>query len=514
MRPSLALLWLGLLEAARYQLSPSNLHQAFNNGANWRKSITISLSSYSAESFPISEWSLSVWVSTIINHEIIFQTSVPYLTLNWWESNVLLYVSGGANDEKPFPGVSSGKWLFIQVGSTAGMSYGLVTIRAGDQYYLSMCVDSSLLSSAVLELFGIYGYIAGNYMDLVLNLNRGATNENLARVEVLSTFMCSADGGNACATCHSSCQTCTDGVCTVCALPGGIKMSHGIFCLCGVSPAWIECPICHASCATCTMNSPNKCTSCKISGATLSNPTGGTCSCEQGYVYKSPATSACQPCYSGCTYCVGTTQGACMGSKELAIFATYLASSFSLPLLDQTNGLICYRQPVPGQSCNPLPEAMASSIISDASGLHPTLDQCYRFLRVQWPYITLWFGELFPTFTPPASATETEVYSLKTMLWLWILQFGPAVLSSEPAWQVLVGVFNSNNPLSWGQMLAWNGAYLAGGSAHAFPKGFTFSPTERELFNHFSQVCASSTCTHKSQCKQVSASSACAVRTC
>jgi hypothetical protein len=511
MNPSLLLLCLGLLEAARYQISPSNLHQAFSNTGHPLWSVKITLSTHSTESFPISEWSLSVWVSKIVNHEIIFATSVPYLTLNWWDY-ILLYVSASSNDGKPFP-ETSGKWTFIQVGSTAGMSYGVVTIRAGNQYYLSKSVISQLTISSVIQLFGLASATSGSYMDLVLNLNRGATSLSLARAEVLSTFMCSADGGNACASCHSSCQTCSSGVCTVCALPGGTIMSHGIFCLCGVSPAWVECSICHASCATCTMNNPNKCTSCTIPGATLSNPAGGTCSCEQGYVYKSPATSACQPCYSGCAYCVGTTQGACMKSKELAIFATYLASSFSLPLLDQTNGLICYRQPVSVQTCNPQLEAMAGSIISDASGLHPTLDQCYRLLRVQWPFITLWFGELFPNFTPPASAAETEVYSLKTILWLWILQFGSYVLSSDPDWQVLVGVFNSNS-LAWDQLLAWDVAYLAGGSTRNYPTGLTLSSTERDLFNHFSQVCALSTCSYQPQCQQVAATSCCALHSC
>ncbi len=113
-----------------------------------------------------------------------------------------------------------------------------------------------------------------------------------------------------------------------------------------------------------------------------------------------------------------------MNSKDLTIFASILASSYALPLLDETNELFCYRQPVPITTCDPLLTAVTGTIASNLSGLHPTLEQCYELLHVQWPFVTYWFAHFFGDFTPPASATETEEYELKTVLRLWILQFG------------------------------------------------------------------------------------------
>lgn len=214
-------------------------------------------------------------------------------------------------------------------------------------------------------------------------------------------------------------------------------MADGAYCACYVgTPNVGECPPCHASCSACSQgNNPNKCTSCAIATATLSVLSGGTCSCGSGYVPQSPAISACVECHSGCPYCVDDTEAGCMGSKDQAIFATNLATSFQLPLLNQANGLICYRQPVPDLNCNPL-AIITGEIASDGDGLHFTLAQCYELLEIQWPFVSSWFGILFPNFTPPPSATEAEIYALKTVLQVWILQFGPSTLTFE--WQLSI----------------------------------------------------------------------------
>ena len=72
-----------------------------------------------------------------------------------------------------------------------------------------------------------------------------------------------------------------------------------------------------------------------------------------------------------------------MGSQDLNNFALNLVSSYSLPLLNRANRLICYRQPVPTVACDPLTDVLGA-ITSDASGLHPTLAQCYQLLQVEW----------------------------------------------------------------------------------------------------------------------------------
>ena len=198
-----------------------------------------------------------------------------------------------------------------------------------------------------------------------------------------------------------------------------------------------------------------------------------------------------------------------MKSKDLTIFASNLASSYELPLLEETEGLICYRQPVPTTTCDPLPVAVTGTIASDVSGLRLTLEQCYELLYTEWPFVTYWFSQLFGDFTPPVSATETEEYELKTVLWLWILQFGPSALSSEPAWQAIVTTFNDAS-LAWEGLLAWSDGYLAGGTIHSYPAGLTPTAPELSLFNLFSEVCTTAGCALQTQCQEVAPESTCA----
>jgi hypothetical protein len=130
-------------------------------------------------------------------------------------------------------------------------------------------------------------------------------------------------------------------------------------------------------------------------------------------------------------------------------------------------------------------------------------------LHIQWPFVTHWFAHFFGDFTPPVSATETEKYELKAVLGLWILQFGPSTLTTDPAWQTIVSTFNDDS-LVWGGLLAWTGEYLAGGTTHSFPAGLTPSGPELRLFNRFSEVCSTSGCGQKTHCQEVAPTSTCA----
>ena len=351
-------------------------------------------------------------------------------------------------------------------------------------------------------------------MDQVVDLHRAPVTEAEIKSKVLGTFLCSAGSGTSCAVCHPSCTDCTSGLCNTCLSAQGTKMADGAFCMCGTDPSWVECPRCHASCGTCAVyTDKEKCTSCKVQEATLSNPAGGSCSCLKGFVYKNYATTACDPCVPGCPYCVDTSSEGCMKTKELTIFASNLASSYSLPLLSQASGLICYRQPVPTTTCdtvsNTLSVAVTGTIASDGSGLHPILPQCYELLRAEWGYVIYWYTHFFGHFNAPVSATETEKYNLKTVLWLWILQFGSYALTTESAWQDIVNTFN-NDSLVWGGLLAWSGGYLAGGTTHSYPTGLTPTSPELSLFNRFSEVCATAGCGHKTHCLEVASTSTCA----
>lgn len=349
-------------------------------------------------------------------------------------------------------------------------------------------------------------------MDVVFTFDEGITSTD-AQNFYLGTFLCGPVGSAPCQSCHSSCLSCTNGICDSCASSQGSKKGDDSFCSCDVEGG--ECPPCHSSCGTCAEPSDStQCTSCAITEATLSNPTGGTCYCGNGYVYQSPATSACAACSSGCSYCIDSREVTCMDSKDLLNFALNLASSYNLPLEGQVNGLICYRRPVPVGDCDPF-AAINVIIESTVNGLQPTPDQCYELLKADWPSLAFQFGEIFPRFTlpnPSTTATETEVYMMKTVLWLWILQYGSSVMTHDSLWQDLVAVFN-NESLDWKGLLAWGGenpGYLAGGSIGSFPAGLTPTSPELELFNHFSEVCGTSGCGYTTQCGLVKVGSACA----
>ena len=407
------------------------------------------------------------------------------------------------------------------------------------------CKDSNAVKSAdgaFCHCSGAFGRDTSDYHEVCAacdgtcgSCEVAATADSCYSCKAVGALLSNAAGGScscgegfplltattvACLQCHESCFTCVDGTssgCTQCTVPEAtLSDVSGGTCSCGGSyalqtPATTSCVSCHHSCDTCVSATASGCSSCKYSGATGGSASGGTCNCGAGFVPQEPHTGNCVACYSGCIYCVDTSQAACLKSKDLVYFATNLAS-YNLPLLDQTDGLFCYRQSVANLECNPLSAAVTGPVTSDGSGLHLSPDQCYELLRANWLSIKFWFGRTFTAFNPPATATEAGEYALKTVLWLWVLQFGPSALTYETKWQELVGTFNSAS-LDWGQLLAWGGAapgYLAGGTTHTFPTELTPSSGELALFNQFSTVCDTENCGHKAECLLATPTSVCA----
>lgn len=302
-------------------------------------------------------------------------------------------------------------------------------------------------------------------MDVLIAINEGF-DLTQAKGTILTSFLCGANGAAACPTCHPSCLFCTTtGQCDSCnALDRATKSSDGAFCVCDSVTAWDE------------VDYFRWC------------------------------------CNAGCSYCAGVSPAACMKSEDEASFATLLTALYSLPLASAANGLMCYRQPVPTLTCDPLLAVIGN--IGTAAGP----DECFKLLTGQWPYVKYWFSDLFPNFTPPTATSYEvymEVYMLKTVLWLWILQYGPSVLKSESAWQGLVTTFN-NASLDWTKLLAWAGAstgYSPDGTATAlFPAELeatlTQASPELQLFNHFSTLC-NSACPLGAQCRQINPTSIC-----
>jgi hypothetical protein len=185
-----------------------------------------------------------------------------------------------------------------------------------------------------------------------------------------------------------------------------------------------------------------------------------------------------------------------------------------LPLSVETDGLICYNEPVPDLTCDPLTPVLGD-LHRDSDGLHPNTDQCFKLLKAEWPYVMYWFHEIFPDFTPPDPSSDQEKYMLKTVLWLWILRYGASEIKSDPLWQDIVATFNSAS-LDWAKLLAWAGDIIGyspdGVNTLTFPAvletSLTQTSPEMQLFNHFSTLC-NSQCSLGVQCQQISASNTC-----
>ena len=285
---------------------------------------------------------------------------------------------------------------------------------------------------------------------------------------MLSTFLCGADGATTCATCHPSCLACT--------------------------------------------TTPDTCDSCSLADAAAKSADGAFCVRTGVTVWD--GVSYFKLACVGCDFCIGTNPQICV-SEELAAFVGKLEASYSLPLTDEANGLICFRQPVPDLTCDPLTPILGELDAGNTGSLHPTADQCYKLLNTLWPFVTYWFGEMFPNFNPPGTSTKVEKSMLKTVLWLWILQYGPSQLKTNAEWQGIVTTFN-NASLDWTKVLAWAGAttgYSPNGSTKLnFPAVLVTSLTqtspEMQLFNYFSTLCASA-CILGAECQQISTSNMC-----
>ena len=119
----------------------------------------------------------------------------------------------------------------------------------------------------------------------------------------------------------------------------------------------------------------------------------------------------------------------------------------------ETDGLICYRMPTVGSDCvlTGLNTAAGSTIGSSSGLLVPTIEQCNLILHNQWPVLTYWFAELFPTI----------VQNLNMPFFpfpiLWIIEFGPNKLRADPKWKSFLTDINALGVGDWKNFLAWGG---------------------------------------------------------
>ena len=158
-------------------------------------------------------------------------------------------------------------------------------------------------------------------------------------------------------------------------------------------------------------------------------------------------------------------------------------------------------------------EAVIGPITRDGSGnLQPTQEECLELLRAQWSFLSDWFKVLFPSYSPPASATAEEKYATEMGLRIWILRFGGNNMFTQAEWGLLVAAFNAPSA-QWSNYLAWATGYSVDGKImRIYPAALQSALTERDiaLVSRFSTVCGTAGCDLKTICTQTAPTSLCA----
>ena len=335
-----------------------------------------------------------------------------------------------------------------------------------------------------------------------------ALGVNEDSTEVGGTFLCGH--GTLCPSCHPSCTACDgDNNCLQVSCEGGTRTPFPGYAACVCDPASTDfiagCanPVCHPSCSSCVGINGNACTACTANGASVASSVG-----------------ACTSCTSGCDWCINVADTYCWDRESLSRFQFALAAKSldALPYLTQTNSLLCHRMNVVDVNDCTVPTMTAvMGAFGSAGSYAPTASQCYKQLEAEWPFVWYWFENIFPNFTPPTGAFPTDVLKVKTVLQLWILQFGPSEMKTDTDWQALVTVFNSATT-PWATMLAWTSAppqYTVDGTTPvAFPADLSawllLNSADTAAFNTFSEVCGTSGCPASAWCFNAQPASLCA----
>jgi hypothetical protein len=214
-------------------------------------------------------------------------------------------------------------------------------------------------------------------------------------------------------------------------------------------------------------------------------------------------------------------------SAEEAEFVQFTREYFSLPMLVESRGLVCFRHPMLTHNCVPDSiEQITGPVLDYGTGAaKPTKLQCYSMLKALWPFVTYWFNKLFPGFVGPINSTSLELLSIRAVVYMWILQFGASVMDTWTDVKALV----SGNAKDWENYMAWidsdpGFSVNRGIAAKAFPvelqawlvttcNGVTNGCKDLAVFNLKSSVCEDSGCSAEVQgyCKQIDTSSNCSL---
>ena len=253
--------------------------------------------------------------------------------------------------------------------------------------------------------------------------------------------MCGTSGV-VCPVCHPSCTLCDPGTPDIClgcqAGTNAAFNSDSTACVVTATrKGWTNRSYdsvdnCDSSCGSCFLAlDPTNCLTCADPSMEILYTSGmGKCQCKSGYQYGTGPT--CTPCPGNCPYCSGPDPSDCMTREEStfidAIWVFYHLDTPALPYITEQNGKFCYRMHRPTNTCDAgnAIETLVGPISGYSSNAATFTDaQCTKLLTAHWPYVTHWFDQLFQDFKGPSPATKYDVLWIKTILQLWILQFGP-----------------------------------------------------------------------------------------
>lgn len=186
--------------------------------------------------------------------------------------------------------------------------------------------------------------------------------------------------------------------------------------------------------------------------------------------------------------------------------------------------MFCYRVHRPAATCSP-GDVIQNSIgdianYADLGHAKPTKLQCFALLTIEWPFVNYWFFELFAGFTGPAPASNSELLGIKSILQLWILQFGP---NEMQAWTEVLSAVTGD----------WKGYTATLKDGFSTDNGENFTPfpeklqswlgiycgndtnlcTDLLVFNRKDPVCEDETCSSSlasEYCSRIQPNSACA----
>ena len=355
--------------------------------------------------------------------------------------------------------------------------------------------------------------------------------------------------------CDSTCKTCSDTSNTGClSCYGGISVTDGkcIYCdvtcltcsglaenqcLSCISTASLvsgscqcksgstrstnktTCELCDPTCVECAGILSSQCTACPSHASLPSGQSIGTCTCVTGY-YRLPDNT--------CTLCNYDVRDECLTQDQLDFISKVHQLESTLPILVTRNdNLLCYRQSLPvseDTDCTPDPVQAVIGDFIDVQNMDIT--QCKKWLLLQWPFLIYWFETLFSGFTDPTGAGSDEILSIKSVIYLWILHFGPSEISGSGWSDLKVALTAGGN---WSGYYGWAGSnpgFVTDGSISSlksFPSVLiewinssdgcsAATPTclDLKVFNLMSTACDQVTCDIQTQCARLSLASNCA----